>query len=110
MERNEWVQHCQEVNRLLKQIRDQGVPPFTTAEANHFQEYLDANELGVAFDFLCCKLHEAETPISQAVYDLIVEARSRMGCPSHDWEKLKSSVRRGPIEPARKGFEFNRLT
>ena len=92
MERKEWLQHCQEINRLLKQIREQGAPPFTTAEANDFQESLDANELGVAFHFLCWKFHEAGIPISEAVYDLIVDAGSRMGYPSRDWEMLKASV------------------
>jgi len=67
MERDEWVQHCDNVSRLLRQIQHQRGPPFTAEEESHFQESLDANELGISFHLLCCKFEETGWPISQAV-------------------------------------------
>jgi hypothetical protein len=92
MERDEWIQHCDEVSQLLRQIREQGGLPFTPDEESYFKESLDANELGIAFDLLCLKVEETGKPISQQLYDLIVDAGSRMGCPPNDWENLKTLI------------------
>jgi hypothetical protein len=92
MERDEWVQHCDNVSRLLRQIQHQGGPPFTPEEEGHFQESLDANELEIAFHLLCWKFEETGWPISQAVYDLIADAGSRMECAPSDWEELKTFI------------------
>jgi hypothetical protein len=73
MERNE-IQHCENVNRLLRQIREKSGLAFTPEEESRFLESLDANELGIAFDFLCRKLEDAGKPISQEVYDLLSDA------------------------------------
>jgi hypothetical protein len=93
MERGEWVQHCDNVRQLLRQIQERGGLPFTPEEQSHFQESLDANELGLAFDRLCWKFEEAGRPISQPIYDLIADAGSRMECSPGDWEKLKTFIR-----------------
>jgi len=93
MERDEWIRHCNNVNRLLRQIREQGGLPFTPEEEMHFQESLDANELGIAFDLLCWKFEHTGGPISQPLYDLIADAGSRMECSPSDWEKLKTFIR-----------------
>ena len=58
MERNEWVQHCKNVNRLLRQIREQGGVPCMPKEGRHFRASLEVNELVIAFDFLCWKFEE----------------------------------------------------
>ena len=92
MERDEWVQHCDEVSQLLRRIREQSGLPFTPDEESHFQESLDANELGIAFDLLCWKVEETGKPISQPLYDLIADAGSRMECSPSAWEKLKTLI------------------
>jgi hypothetical protein len=92
MERDKWVQHCDEVSQLLRQIREHCGLPFTPGEESHFQESLDANELGIAFDLLCWKVEETGKPISQPLYDLIVDAGSRMGCSPSDWENLNPLI------------------
>lgn len=92
MERNEWIQHCKKVDQLLRQIREQGASPFTAEEEKHFQVSLEANELGIAFEFLCWKFEDAGGPISLEVYDLIADAGSRMDCSPNDWQKLKALV------------------
>ncbi len=89
MERSEWIQHCANVNRLLRQIRDKSELPFTHDEETQFLESLDANELGIAFDLLCWKLEKTSEPISPEVYDLLADAGSRMKFPTSTWEKLK---------------------
>jgi hypothetical protein len=93
MERNEWIRHSENISRLLRQIREQGSPPFTPEEEKHFQESLSANELGIAFDFLCWKFENVGSPISQEIFDLIADAGSRMGCSPDDWQKLQILVR-----------------
>lgn len=93
MERDEWIRHCDNVNRTLRQIREQGELPFTPEEESHFQESLGANELGVAFDLLCWKIDKMGGPISQRIYDLIADVGSRMKCSPSDWEKVKTFVR-----------------
>ena len=92
MERDKWVQHCDEVSHLLRQIRELGGLSFTLDEASHFQESLDANELCIAFDLLCWKVEETGKTISQPLYDLIADAGSRMGCSPNDWENLKTLI------------------
>ena len=91
MERNE-IQHCENVNRLLRQIREKSGLAFTPEEESRFLESLDANELGIAFDLLCWKVEETGKPISQPLYDLIVDAGSRMGCSPSDWENLNPLI------------------
>jgi len=93
MERDEWVRHCSSVSRLLRQIREQSVLPFTPEEESHFQESMDANELGIAFDFLCWTFEKMAGPISQPIYDMIADAGSRMECSPGDWERLKAFIR-----------------
>ena len=93
MDRNESVRHFENLNRLLKVIREKGVIPFTPEEENHFQESLNANELGIAFDLICWKIEQAGLPISSEVYDLIVDTGSRMECSPADWQNLKAFVR-----------------
>jgi len=67
MERSKWIQHCERVDRLLRQVLQQGSPPFTPEENRHFQESLAANELGIAFDLLCWKFVETGHQISNDV-------------------------------------------
>jgi hypothetical protein len=93
MDRNERVGRFENLNRLPKVIREQGGVTFTPEEENHFQETLDVNELGIAFDLICSKIDQAGLPISSEVYDLIVDARSKMECSPADWQKLNVFVR-----------------
>jgi hypothetical protein len=93
MERTEWIEHCEKVDRLLRQVREQGSPLFTPEEDKHFQATLAANELEVAFDLLCWKFDEAAAPISQEIYGFLADAGWRMGLPSSHWTKLKQLVR-----------------
>jgi hypothetical protein len=92
MERDEWVQHCDEVSQLLRQIREQGGLPFTANEESHCQESLDANELRIAFDLLCWKLEETEA-------DFTTTLRSDRRCGIEDgmlsqrMGKLKTFIR-----------------
>jgi hypothetical protein len=51
MDHNDWVRQCEDVARTLRQILDRGSVPLTTEEEFRFQEYLDANELGLASIF-----------------------------------------------------------
>ncbi len=92
MDQGEWAQHCEKVNRLLRQILQQGSPPFTPEENKHFQECLDANELGVAFDLLCWKFGEARQQISEDVYHLLATAGSMMDTSPSQWTELKALV------------------
>ncbi len=94
MERNDWIQHCEKVDRLLRQIRQRGSPSFTLEEDKHFQESLDANELGIAFDLLCWKFGETGRQISGDVYELLIGAGSMMDISPSVWTKLKPLVRR----------------
>jgi hypothetical protein len=93
MERSKWSQHCEKVDRLLRQVLQQGSPPFTSEEDQHFQESLAANELGIAFDLLCWKFGETGHQISEAIYDMLADAGSMMEIPPSQWTKLKTLVR-----------------
>jgi hypothetical protein len=93
MDRNAWRQHCEMVDRLLKQIQAQGAPGFTPEEETHFQTSLDANEFGMAFDLLCWKIEHSGRPISKELYHLISEVGSKMEAPPEDWETLEALVR-----------------
>ena len=93
MERSKWIQHCEKVDRLLRQVLQQGSPPFTSEENKNFQESLAANELGIAFDLLCWKFGETGHQIPEAVYDMLADAGSMMEIPPSQWTKLKTLVR-----------------
>ena len=93
MDHNDRVRHCEDVARTLRQILDRGSVPLTTEEEFRFQEYLDANELGLAFDLLRWKIEDTAVAISPQVYDLIADAGSKMEYPPNTWEKLKRSIR-----------------
>jgi hypothetical protein len=81
------------VDRLLRQILQQGSPPFTPEESRHFQESLAANELGIAFDLLCWKFGETGHQISEDVYDMLADAGSMMEIAPSQWTELKPLVR-----------------
>jgi hypothetical protein len=53
---------------------------------------MDANELGIAFDFLCWKFEKMAGPISQPIYDMIADAGSSIECSPGDWERLKAFI------------------
>jgi hypothetical protein len=89
MQRTDWIEHCETVNRLLKQIREQVSPLFTPEEDKTFEEFLAANELGLALDFLCWKIEDTGNPISHKNYDLLADAGSMMKMSPNHWTKLK---------------------
>jgi hypothetical protein len=94
MERTKWIQHCGKVTQLLTQIQQQGSPAFTPEENKHYQELLDANELGLAFELLCWKFGEAGHQISEVVYDQLTDAGSMMDISPSRWTGLKPLERR----------------
>jgi hypothetical protein len=78
MEKRDWVEHCNAVTRLLQRVREEAPNLLKPDERKFFDEALDANELGIAFDFLCDKFDEAGRPLPPAVLDLLMIAGNKM--------------------------------
>jgi hypothetical protein len=89
MEEHDWVRHCEKIEQLLRDVRQQLPNVLTAEEGKYFDESLEANELGIAYDLVCDKLDELNVPISQPLYNLLAIVGFEMGYDPAPSRRLK---------------------
>jgi hypothetical protein len=78
--------------RVKPRLRDLGgsLGPSLNEEQRHeFDEYLDANELGIALEMLAYWLSENETPIRDESRSMMLESAREMGIESQVADPLQ---------------------
>jgi hypothetical protein len=85
--------HWQRIRGDLERIYELANTLFADEEKDLFFEYVTANELGLAYELICDRLHEAGSPISAELYRLIQSAGSLMEYEPQQHEKLKPLIR-----------------
>lgn len=61
-------------------------------DKNDINEYLDHNELGLAFEVLCASIERGKIKISQKDYEIINTLGIHMEMDNNLWINLKNSV------------------
>ena len=83
-------------DRLQKDIRriyTQSPVRFDESAERQFFEYLDLNELGLAYEELCDLMKEKGCSIGAELYAVIFSTGTEMGLTPDTWERLKPLVR-----------------
>jgi hypothetical protein len=69
--------HWAKLESVLRTLL-QGLPSLPARDRANIVDYIDHNELGLAFELLCWCLREGRLPISPAQYELIVSLQAMM--------------------------------
>lgn len=61
-------------------------------DVENIQEYIEADEYGIALDHLAYSLLERQAPLRRETLLRIAEAAALMSMPRADWDRLRSLV------------------
>lgn len=78
----------QQIQQRLRDLYEQFSNNFDDAQRRLFLEYLEANELGLAYELLCDALSESQERIAPDIFRVIRDVGLEMEIPPNTWERL----------------------
>lgn len=82
-----WAAVAEDLNR----IRERVAASLTGSESLLIGDFIDNNELGLAFEHICDALARSTSPLPVDVYELLAITGARMELDPVLWERLTSA-------------------
>ena len=81
-------QRWKDIEEALRALHANFASSFEESETALFVEFLDHNELGLAYDHFCDALAKSKQPVSSEAFDAIRRIGTQMGLQPQSWEQL----------------------